>query len=270
MKSILYLLLLTSILVFSCQREINWTQEESPTCRIKTGIYLGGGGAYDSATFSYDASGRITKWQGNDGYYDYFYSNGRISARVFHDQSMSSGDIWYVDSARYDANGRITELVSYDYSGIWSPDTLHVKMLFNYIGEYPDRITNIEYHDPAGGWPNDTMNILFSWNAAGNMDKIVYLDDFGSRYDSALYQFDNNLNYFKQLHPHFFLLDPGFELQVGLEANFPYLYSRNNVTNINVYGSWDYPIVYGLDSTSQVTSLDMGGFPYIRYKYECP
>ncbi|MER3498888.1 MAG: hypothetical protein C4308_09790 [Chitinophagaceae bacterium] len=63
------------------------------------------------------------------------------------------------------------------------------------------------------------------------------------------------------------MFDPGFELQVGFETHLSYFYSKNNVTNFNVYGTWDYPVVYGLDSSNNVTAVDMGGFPYMAYKY---
>jgi hypothetical protein len=85
----------------------------------------------------------------------------------------------------------------------------------------------------------------------------------------VLYQYDANPNYFKSIHPHFFVLDPQFELQVGFETQLAYFYSTNNVTNFNVYGSWDYPIVYGLDADNNVTSVTMSGFPYMEYNYEC-
>jgi hypothetical protein len=87
--------------------------------------------------------------------------------------------------------------------------------------------------------------------------------------DSSLYQYDANPNYFKLIHPHFFLFDPEFQLQTGFETQLAYFYSKNNVSNINVYGSWDYPVVYGLDSTNKVTRVDMGGFPYLKYDYQC-
>ena len=268
MKLATALLLFAAAVLISCQREPYQINELTPDCRITTGIYLGGGGMYDSATFRYDANGNIIKWEGMEGYYDYVCGNGKIIARKFYDGL--SNELWYVDSVKYDANGQITEMVFYDYSMTWGFDTIHTKTLISYANNKMATTRSIEFYDWGGGPMSDTLLSSFVWNAAGNIERVVYHDEFGIAYDSAIYQFDAHPNYFSSLHPHFFLLDPGFELQVGLEANFPYYYSRNNVTNINIYGTWDYPIDYGLDSLNKVTSLDMGGFEYMKYKYECP
>ena len=261
-------LLFACIILFACQQEPNEFISQAQQCRIKTGIYLGGGGMYDSATFIYDASGRIIKWEGLDGYYNYVYSDGKISARIFHD--AMTNEVWYVDSVRYDAAGKIKEMVFYDFSMTWGFDTIHTKMLFEYDNNRLSRVKHIEYYNIGMGPMSDTLRSRFGWDAVGNMDRVVYYDELGDDYDSALYQFDASPNYFNAIHPHFFLLDPEFQLQVGLEAHFPYFYSKNNVTNINIYGAWDNPIDYGLDSTNKVTSIDMGGFEYFRYHYECP
>jgi len=71
------------------------------------------------------------------------------------------------------------------------------------------------------------------------------------------------------VHPHFFLFDPEFELHADFEPHLAYFYSKNNVTNFQIYGGSNYPINYGFDSLNHVTSVDMGGFHYFKYKYQC-
>lgn len=261
--------LVFGLFLLSCQPDINDIIQQAQQCRIETGYYYGGsGGINDSAHFVYDASGKLVKVSNRDGYYLYTYNGGLIHSRKFIDSITS--EMLFLDSVWYDANGNITKMSSYDYSG-WFTDTIKADHLFYYQSNKLQDVLYIEtYRDWNGTMVSDSFPSRFEWDAAGNnINKLVYYDAFGA-YDSIQYQYNTDPNYFKVAHPHFFLFDPMFELHVGLEANLPYFYSKNNVINTNIYGSWDNPIIYGLDSTKKITALDMGGFEYFKYKYRCP
>ena len=268
MRTFCFASLAMVIIVFiSCQKELSLIQADIDKCHIKMGHYYGGGGMHDSAQFIYNGEGKLVKWINMDGYYDYHYSGNNIIERRY---TESSGSLWYVDSARYNQDNTIAEIVFYDLSGTYSPDTLHNKVIFEYQDGKVSRLRNIEYMDAAYGPPTDTTFTIFTWNSANNIEKIKFINnDFWSIDDSVLYQYDANPNYFKLIHPHFFLFDPEFQLQTGFETQLAYFYSKNNVSNLNVYGTWDYPVVYGLDSTNKMTTVSMGGFPYLKYEYRC-
>lgn len=255
------------VLLISCQRELNEILQEAEQCKIQTGYYYGGsGGINDSSIFTYDGAGKLVKLTNRDGKYLYYYSGNNIQARKYTD--ALSNEVLFLDSVWYAADGSITKLASYDFSG-WYTDSIAYDYLFGYLNNKLTDLTIVEKYTDYTGTPiSDSFPVKFSWNAAGNMEKVVYYDNYGA-YDSALYQFDTNPNYFKIVHPHFFLFDPMFQLQVGLEAHFPYFYSKNNVTNINIYGSYDNPIVYGLDTPNRMTAVNMAGFEYVKYKYQC-
>jgi len=270
MQKILSLfIVVVTIFIFSCQQELPEIQLQIEQCKIIRGDYFGGGGMHDSAQFIYNAQGRLVKWINIDGHYDYYYSGNNISARVYTD---NSGATWYIDTVRYNSDNTISEIVFYDLSGLYSQDTLHNKIIFHYQNNKVTSLDNVDYFDWGFGPQTDTTFTTITWNAAGNIEKmrLVNYGNFGWGYDdSVLYQYDANPNYFKLIHPHFFLFDPQFELQSGFEPHLAYFYSKNNVSNFNVYGTWDYPVVYGFDSTRKLTKVDMGGFPYMEYQYEC-
>jgi hypothetical protein len=259
-------ILITCITFFSCQQEPADIINQAQQCKITAGMYYGGSGSMnDSANFSYDTQGKLVKWKGFYGQYDYFYNGTNIVSRRY----TEGTDLIYMDSVYYDAGNRITNMVFYDYSGMVA-DTVHTKIVFKYINNRLDNLLNIEYYDYGAGLMADTIISKMFWNAGGNIEKLVYYDTNNQPFDSILYQYNSDPNYFKVIHPNFFLLDPEFELYAGFEPHLPYFYSTNNVSNSNMYGTFDYPITYGLDSTSKVTSLGMGGFEYFRYRYQCP
>ena len=260
--------LVAASFLFSCQQDIDDVIQQAQTCKLRTGYYYGGsGGMNDSASFIYDAAGKLVKITNRDGYYLYTYNGNQISTRKFIDSFTL--DVLFLDSVWYDASGNISKMASHDYSG-WFADTTHMTYLFQYQNNRLQDLYYVEaYRDWTGSMVSDTFPSRFDWNAAGNVQKVVYYDNMGA-YDSIQYQYNTDPNYFKVVHPHFFLFDPMFQLHVGLEANLPYFYSKNNVTNTNIYGTWDNPIDYGLDSTNKVTAVDMGGFEYYKYRYTCP
>ena len=269
MKKFYLLSVLASILFVSCQQEVSdeiFSQVQQ--CKVVNGYYYGGStGINDSARFIYDASGKIMKWEGAQGYYDYFYSGDNIVLRTF--KENGTNDLWWLDSIRYNANNTISEVVFYDFSQQASSDTLHSKVIFQYQNNQLYRLIDVDYYDYGFGPQTDTGYTDVFWNA-GNIEKMVFLDVYGNAYDSINYQYNSDPNYFRLVHPHFFLFDPEFELHAGFDPHLAYFYSRNNVSSFRIYGNSDYPITYGIDSLNHVTEVNMCGFEYMKYRYQCP
>jgi hypothetical protein len=263
-KGFMAFALLTSFIFFACQQELPAIMERIDKCRIDYGHYYGGGGMHDSAHFIYDGAGRVIKLDMPNGFYTYEYTGNNITLRKYFEGGT---DLMFIDTLRYDASSSLVEMVSADYS-LWWGDTTRVKTLFGYTAGKLTRLTHIEAYSSTGPF-TDTLVTLFNWNAAGNIEKMVFLDALGEPIDSALYQYNTHENYFRAVHPHFWLFDPNFQLQVGLEAHFPYFYSRNNVIGFDIYGSSLYEVQYGLDSTKNLTTVNMDGDPYMEYRYKC-
>jgi hypothetical protein len=268
MKKFILLPIIASIIFISCQQEVPLEiLNQVKQCKIVMGHYYGGGGINDSASFIYNASGKIVKWQGNDGYYDYFYSGDNIVLETF--KENGTNDLWWLDSIRYNANNTISEIIFYDLSLQASSDTIHSKVIFEYQNNQVSRLIDVDYYDYGFGPQNDTGYTNIFWSA-GNIEKMVFLDAYGIAYDSISYQYNSDPNYFKLVHPHFFLFDPEFELHAGFDPHLAYFYSKNNVTSFRIYSYSDYPVTYGIDSLNHVTEVNMGGFEYMKYKYQCP
>jgi hypothetical protein len=253
-----------TMVFYACQKEIG-PYPETPTtaCHIDMGYYYGGsGGINDSVAFTYTGN-RVTRAEGRDDIVTYRYDGENIIGRSFYEKPGMV--FWSVDSISYDAANRVSRIVNWSYPSSYTYDTTREEFRFYYVG---NKLSLVKEYSEIVNYYIDSAFYTFYPDAAGNLQKFT-IGDGTVVYDSVLYQFDNNPNYFRMAHPHFYLFDPFFELQVGLISHMPYFYSTNNVTNFNVYGSFDYPIVYGLDSLQNVTSLDMGGFEYIKYRYSC-
>ena len=254
-----------SIVFISCQAEVDDIIEETKSCKIITGMYYGGsGGLNDSTSFIYDANGKLVKIEAQYGYYTFHYSGDKLIARRYYENM----DLLWEDSVKWDGNS-VSEFIQYDYSSGVSPEL--ARYLMYYSG---GRLSKIEMIDMYPDWVNggmlvDTFPTNVYWNPAGNIERLVFYDEFGDAVDSISYQYDNNTNFFKVVHPHFYLFDPMFELHAGFEPHLPYFYSKNNVTGFTIYDGFNYDISYGLDSLNQVSEVKMDGFDYMKYKYRC-
>ena len=268
MRKAYYFIAIASVIVMSCQQDLaEFVPQLQQNCKIRTGYYYGGsGGLNDSMNFTYSGD-KVIRADAFYYYILYSYANERISIRKFYDNLSS--ELVQVDSIGYDGTGKISNLVSWYYADPFFGDTTRVKYQVDYANGKLAKVTETYILFSSFGTEYDTLISLFQTNAAGNIDKLSIADAQGFVYDSVTYSFDNNPNYFSIAHPDFFLLDPYFQLQVGLTSHFPYFYSRNNVTSFHIYGSADYDIQYGLDSLNNVSSVDMDGFQYMKYRYQC-
>lgn len=252
------------IILAACQKDVNdLTPEEIEKCKIETGYYYGGsGGLNDSANFIYAANGKLSKVETEYERVEYFYNGDKISVRKFYDKL--SGELVYEDSIHYTGNN-ISRIIGNDY-GSFGLDSISYHYMLDYQG---DRLSMVRYFEPGNPFNNDTFATVVHTNAAGNIEKMVYLDEFDEPYDSVAYQFDANQNYFKKVHPHFILFDPFFQLQAGFEPHLAYFYSTNNVTGFTIYAGQNYQVSYDLDASKNISGVKMDGDDYMRYRFKC-
>ena len=173
MRKVFLPVIIVSAFIFSCQQEIDQVQQQVDKCKISTAWYYGGGGgAYDSAQFIYDAQGKIIKWIGTEGNYDYFYAGNNITARVFHENV--GGELWYIDSIRYNPDNTIRELAFYDFSGLFGYDSVHNKIIFHYQGDKVTNLETVEFFNQGNGPETDTTFTTITWNASATLKKCVF------------------------------------------------------------------------------------------------
>jgi hypothetical protein len=263
---IFFVTLFITLFFFSCQKEISWKNPEKTQCKIITGYYYGGsGGLNDSVVFTYTGD-NVTRAENRDYYVLYYYTGNNITVRKTYEKP---GDLLvYLDSISYDNSNRITRLINWEYPGMVNPDTTDYIYDFNYQGGSIKKVVETMI---IPDFYSDTSNWLFTTNASGNIESI-FLTNYDQTvvWDSLKYFYNTDPNYFQAVHPHFFLFDRFFQLHAGLIPHFAYFYSHNNVTGFDYYGNVNYPITYRLDSlNNNVTGIDMGGFEYMKYKYEC-
>lgn len=196
-----------------------------------------------------------------NGHYTYSYSGTNITVRRYYEGGI---DLFGVDSILYDANNNIVEIIRSNYSLIWN-DTVKIKYLLDYANNKMSGIRYVEFLP----WGTDTSSTMISWDAVGNIKNLVHLDNQGNRFDSAVYIYNSNENYFRTIHPHFWLFDPGFNIQEELVYNFPYFYSKNNVTSFYNAGGLPEEVEYSIDSAKKITGLRINGEDYVQYKYKC-
>lgn len=267
MRNLLLSLFFLGLLFFSCQQELDdLIPEIQQRCRIVTAHYYGGSGiTNDSTQFIYEGN-RISRAETSDGHVSYTYTGDNITGRKFY---LDPGNQLYaIDTIRYDVTNRITQMISWHMDDPWYYDTTKVVLNFQYNNGKIERVTEIISIFSPFGLEVDTAINIFHTNAAGNIDKMWIADNQGI-YDSITYTFNSHPNYFSVMHPHFFIFDPDFQLHAGLTPHFAYFYSKNNVVSFIIYDNWEYNITYGLDSLNNVTSIDMSGDEYMKYRYQC-
>jgi hypothetical protein len=261
-------LLLSALMLSSCQQE---PDEIIPiiqsTCKITTGLYYGGSGMInDSASFTY-LNDKLSKLEGQDTYVLYNYTGAEITSRKFiekFDNSLSR-----TDTIQYDGSKNLTKFTTWYFQDNFNPDTSRVIYTYQYQAGKLKTIIEATTLFGSSGIYEDTVINQFTWDAAGNISKLVYSDAGYQPFDSITYTYNSNTNYLKVIHPHFYLFDPFFEIHVGLMAHLSYFYSKNNVTAFHIYGGVDYQVNYGLDSTNKVTAVRLDNDEYMQYRYQC-
>ena len=269
MKQIFYSISLISFLMLysSCQKELSDTaKQQDKTCKLVSATYyLASGPVYDSSSFVYSGE-KVMKAESDAKTISYTYNGSNISIRSYFDKLAKS--ISFIDTTEYDLNNRMKKLTVWFYPGAFSPETTKITYLFSYKGTTIDRITSIQQENANTSAP-DTLYNNFRVDAAGNIDNIVTVDNVGNVYDSVHYAYDRNPNYFKKIHPNYFIFDANFQFQGSYLHHLPYFFSANNVTEFSYFGNSTYQVSYQMDSLKNLTAVNVNGAPYATYKYEC-
>jgi hypothetical protein len=260
MKKILLPVLVFLTLIFvSCQKEISGDEELQLNCRIIKGNYFQSS-LNDSAQFLYDDWGKVIKWKSSYGYFDYIYSGGNIQTLTYKNNSTS--DLLYLDSVFYNLNNSISEIRFYDFTQL--PFNLkHRRAIFIYDNNVLKSLMKVTYLEAKP----DTTIMDFTWNAQGNIDRIVCTNKAGSVLENITYQYNNTPNYLESVHPEFFLFDPQFGLGNEFEWQTAMYFSQNNVTQVNRNGVIQN-VVYYFDNMKRLTGVDIGS-NRVQYSYQC-
>jgi hypothetical protein len=261
MKRILLPASIFPTLVFvSCQKEITGDKPVQLNCKISKGQYVQTNGVNDSAQFIYDDWGRVIKWKDSYGYYDYLYSGSNIQALTFKNNGTS--DLLYLDSVIYNMDNSISEIRFYDYTQL--PYNLkRRKAIFIYDQNRVSSIMKVTYEETNP----DTLVLNFTWNTQGNVDRIVSAAKGGIIVENITFQYNNSPNYFRSIHPQFFLFDPQFGLGNDFEWQTAFYLSQNSVTQFNRNGSTQN-LVYYFNNLNQLTEVDLGSNK-TNYSYQC-
>jgi hypothetical protein len=269
MRSGLLFFISTVSIFISCQQEPDEILEQIQQrgCRIDTGIYFGGGGfPYDSAYFSY-SNDKIMKVEGFDNYVNYTYAGNQINTRRWFEKPDNR--LYQIDSILYNTQNRIQTMVTwyYDHPIYW--DTIRTQYNFEYTSGRLTAVNETSILFSTLGNMYDTMRSVFVYNGAGNIVKLEGYEPDGTLFEETEYTYNTHPNYFSALHPDFFLLDPFFQIHAGFIPHLPYFYSTNNVISFDPYGGIPYEVSYGVDSLNNVTSVDVDGSEYMKYRFRC-
>ena len=196
----------------------------------------------------------------------YAYNGANIWSRAYFDKLAKSNA--FSDTAEYDANNKLKKLTQWLYPGQFADETMKIVYLFSYNGSAIEKITTISQRN-SNTATSDTLYNLFRTDASGNTENIVTVDGMGNVYDSVHFAYDRNPNYFKKLHPNYFMFDVNFPLQGSYLHHLPYFFSANNVTEFSYFANSTYQVSYQLDSLQNLTQVSVNGAPYATYKYEC-
>ncbi len=261
-----------TIIVFvflACQKEIQpitptIPQPVADSCRLSESHYYGGGGVHDSALYIYTGD-QLTKLSGNNYEVRYFYNGGTIHYMEYY--TKPSMELYRVDTFEFNANNTLNRVRIHDYDEFWQTDTVYTILDFIYSG---NRLTRVVRYDEWAYQPGQPDTLYNDFIYSGNNITKLLMSDPGGVFDSVVYSFDTNPNYFNPRSNYFFLQDPFFRIHVGMEPHLPYFLSENNVINFRIYDTVDYPITYQVDSSNRPLHVSQGGFDYMGYKYECP
>ncbi len=269
MRIALLATLLTGVIFTSCQQEPDeiLEQVQQQNCRIDTAFYYGGNSfLFDSAIFSY-SNGKLARVEAMDSYVSYAYAGEKISTRKWFE--IPGDRLFQVDSVQYNAQDKLGSLVTwyYDHPLYW--DTSRVQYNFEYTAGRLTAVNETSVLFSTLGNMYDTIRTVFVYDGAGNIIRLEGYDSDGNLFEESEFTYNTHPNYFSALHPDFFLVEPYFQIHVGFIAHFPYFYSNNNVTGFDPYGGIDYEVTYGLDSLNNVTSVDVDGSEYMKYRFRC-
>lgn len=271
MKPSLAVLAFVIISLLGCQKDFDLTFDptnppdstiNADTCRITRSWYYGGGGINDSADYVY-VNNRLVRVLANFARVEYTYDSNRVKTMRFYEDGGAG--LYKIDSMVY-ANNKLVKLYETDYDLFFQSDTINSILHFTYSG---NTLTQELREDRYQSFPNMVDSTVYEFIYTNNNVSRMNINDVdGNILDSISYVYNNDLNYFGNVSAYFYMADPFFQIHVGFEPHLPYFISKNSLVGFRV-SDIDYNVQYTLDSARRPLTVNLDGFPYMAYRYNC-
>jgi len=260
--SLLFLVVFTVALVFSCKKDNSDDVKPQLTCTLAKAFYFDSVGTVsDSIVYTYTGA-YITKLSNAAGFATLEYTSDKVTRRNFFSAGSSTADAY--DVIAYNSDGTISSIKSYV---IFGSAIQYAQYDFTSSGGKLSKL-DIKEIDFNSGQLKPSSSSTFTYSGENISQSVTtYYDDTGAVSDVATltYAFDGNANYFKKNNAVF----TDYLFVDALDGTIiPLLLSANNVTKVTD-GTDETPLVYTLDSNQNFYEFLFGGAKYSRYIYDC-
>ena len=260
--SLLFLVVFTVALVFSCKKDNSDDVKPQLTCTLAKAFYFDSVGTIsDSIVYTYTGS-YITKLSNAAGFATLEYTSDKVTRRNFFSAGSSTADAY--DVIAYNSDGTISSIKSYV---IFGTTIQYAQYDFTYNGGKLSKL-DLKEVDFNSGLLKPSSSSTFTYSGENISESVTtYYDDTGAVDDVATltYAFDTNANYFRKNNAIF----TDYLFVDALDGTIvPLLLSANNVTKVTD-GTDETALVYTLDSNQNFYEFLFGGAKYARYIYDC-
>ena len=260
--SLLFLVVFTVALVFSCKKDDSNDVKPQLTCTLAKAFYFDSVGTIsDSIVYTYTGA-YITKLSNAAGFATLEYTSDKVTRRNFFSAGSSTADAY--DVIAYNGDGTISTIKSYV---IFGTTIQYAQYDFTYNGGKLSKL-DLKEVDFNSGLLKPSSSSTFTYSGENISESVTtYYDDTGAVDDVATltYAFDTNANYFRKNNAIF----TDYLFVDALDGTIvPLLLSANNVTKVTD-GTDETALVYTLDSNQNFYEFLFGGAKYARYIYDC-
>jgi hypothetical protein len=260
--SLLFLVVFTVALVFSCKKDNSDDVKPQLTCTLAKAFYFDSVGTIsDSIVYTYTGA-YITKLSNAAGFATLEYTSDKVTRRNFFSAGSSTADAY--DVIAYNGDGTISTIKSYV---IFGTTIQYAQYDFTYNGGKLSKL-DLKEVDFNSGLLKPSSSSTFTYSGENISESVTtYYDDTGAVDDVATltYAFDTNANYFRKNNAIF----TDYLFVDALDGTIvPLLLSANNVTKVTD-GTDETALVYTLDSNQNFYEFLFGGAKYARYIYDC-
>ena len=260
--SLLFLVVFTAALVFSCKKDDSDDVKPQLTCTLAKAFYFDSVGTIsDSIVYTYTGA-YITKLSNAAGFATLEYTSDKVTRRNFFSAGSSIADAY--DVIAYNGDGTISTIKSYV---IFGTTIQYAQYDFTYNGGKLSKL-DLKEVDFNSGLLKPSSSSTFTYSGENISESVTtYYDDTGAVDDVATltYAFDTNANYFRKNNAIF----TDYLFVDALDGTIvPLLLSANNVTKVTD-GTDETALVYTLDSNQNFYEFLFGGAKYARYIYDC-
>ena len=260
--SLLFLVVFTVALVFSCKKDDSDDVKPQLTCTLAKAFYFDSVGTIsDSIVYTYTGA-YITKLSNAAGFATLEYTSDKVTRRNFFSAGSSTADAY--DVIAYNGDGTISTIKSYV---IFGTTIQYAQYDFTYNGGKLSKL-DLKEVDFNSGLLKPSSSSTFTYSGENISESVTtYYDDTGAVDDVATltYAFDTNANYFRKNNAIF----TDYLFVDALDGTIvPLLLSANNVTKVTD-GTDETALVYTLDSNQNFYEFLFGGAKYARYIYDC-